>query len=66
MSVYIRPHSLHGIVAHAREGSRREICGILRGRAEEATQLTAPANLVADKIDNYDVDPQTLLKQFEL
>ena len=54
-----------GIVAHAREGKPEEICGILRGRNGRATQLYRARNLADDKIDNYDVDPQTLLKQFE-
>ncbi len=54
-----------GIVAHAREGKPEEICGILRGRGGRATQLYRARNLAADKVDNYDVDPQTLLKQFE-
>ena len=54
-----------GIIAHAREGKPEEICGILRGRAGRATQLYRARNLAEDRIDNYDVDPQTLLKQFE-
>ena len=55
----------NGIVAHAREGKPEEICGILRGRAGRATELYRARNLAKDRIDNYDVDPQTLLKQFE-
>ena len=54
-----------GIVDHAREGKPEEICGILRGREGRATQLYRARNLAEDRIDNYDVDPQTLLKQFE-
>lgn len=54
-----------GIIAHAREGKPEEICGILRGREGRATQLYRARNLAEDRIDNYDVDPQTLLKQFE-
>ncbi len=54
-----------GIVDHAREGKPEEICGILRGRNGRATQLYRARNLAEDRIDNYDVDPQTLLKQFE-
>ena len=53
------------IIAHAREGKPEEICGILRGRAGRASQLYRARNLAEDRIDNYDVDPQTLLKQFE-
>lgn len=54
-----------GIIAHAREGKPEEICGILRGREGRATQLYRARNLAEDRIDNYDVDPQTLLRQFE-
>ncbi|MDE0078005.1 MAG: M67 family metallopeptidase [Caldilineaceae bacterium] len=54
-----------GIIDHAREGKPEEICGILRGREGRATQLYRARNLAEDRIDNYDVDPQTLLRQFE-
>ena len=54
-----------GIISHAREGKPEEICGILRGREGRATQLYRARNRAEDRIDNYDVDPQTLLKQFE-
>ncbi len=54
-----------GIIAHAREGKPEEICGILRGRDGRAMELYRARNLAEDRIDNYDVDPQTLLKQFE-
>lgn len=54
-----------GIIAHAREGKPEEICGILRGRDGRGTMLYRARNLAEDRIDNYDVDPQTLLKQFE-
>ena len=63
--VYLARTVYDGIIAHAREGKPEEICGILRGRAGRATQLYRARNLAEDKIDNYDVDPQTLLKQFE-
>jgi proteasome lid subunit RPN8/RPN11 len=53
------------IIAHAREGKPEEICGILRGRGLEASELFRAHNIAADRIDNYDVDPQTLLLQFD-
>ena len=53
------------IVAHAREGKPEEICGILRGRGLAAHALIRGRNMAADRIDNYEVDPQTLLLQFE-
>ena len=66
MGIVQLPRSVYdGIIAHAREGKPEEICGILRGRAGRATELYRARNLAEDKIDNYDVDPQTLLKQFE-
>ena len=63
--VYLARTVYDGIIAHAREGKPEEICGIVRGRAGRATQHYRARNLAEDKIDNYDVDPQTLLKQFE-
>ena len=53
------------IVEHARAGKPEEICGILRGRGLTATALVRGRNVAADKIDNYEVDPQTLLLQFD-
>lgn len=63
--VYLASTVYEGIIAHARQGKPEEICGVLRGRAGRATQLYRARNLAEDRIDNYDVDPQTLLKQFE-
>jgi len=66
MSIVHLARTVHdGIIAHAREGKPEEICGILRGRDGRATSLYRARNLAEDRIDNYDVDPQTLLKQFE-
>jgi len=53
------------IIAHAREGKPEEICGILRGRDNEAFELVRGINEAEDKIDNYMVDAKTLLLQFE-
>ncbi len=52
------------IIAHAREGKPEEICGILRGRGTEAFELFRAENVATERIENYDVDPQMLLKQF--
>ena len=66
MSAVHLPRAIHDeIIAHAREGKPEEICGILRGSAGRAFRLYRARNLAQDRIDNYDVDPQTLLKQFE-
>ncbi|HRJ45683.1 MAG: M67 family metallopeptidase [Caldilineaceae bacterium] len=52
------------IIAHALEGKPEEICGILRGRGTEAFELFRAKNIAPERIENYDVDPQTLMKQF--
>lgn len=53
------------IVAHAREGTPEEICGILRGRGLAASEIIRGRNVAEERIENYTVDPQTLLKQFD-
>lgn len=53
------------VIRHAREGKPEEICGLLRGRNDRAIDVIRAHNVAPDKIDNYEVDPQTLLRQFE-
>jgi proteasome lid subunit RPN8/RPN11 len=53
------------IIDHARAGKPEEICGLLRGRHNRAFELIRARNIADDKIENYDVDPQTLRLQFE-
>ena len=53
------------IVQHAREGKPEEICGIVRGRGLDAFEAVRGHNVAAERIENYTVDPQTLLKQFD-
>lgn len=53
------------IIAHAREGKPEEICGILRGKGLDAFEVTRGRNIAEDRINNYTVDPQTLLLQFK-
>ena len=53
------------IVQHAREGKPEEICGIVRGRGLDAFEAVRGQNVAAERIENYTVDPQTLLKQFD-
>ncbi|MEZ4555843.1 MAG: M67 family metallopeptidase [Caldilineaceae bacterium] len=50
---------------HAREGKPEEICGIVRGRGLDAFEAVRGRNVAAERIENYTVDPQTLLKQFD-
>lgn len=52
------------IIAHAKEGKPEEICGILRGRSAEAFELFRADNIASERIENYDVDPKTLMMQF--
>ena len=60
------PAAIHAeIIAHSREGKPEEICGVLRGRGLEAFELIRARNVAPERIENYDVDPQTLLRQFE-
>ena len=60
------PRPLHAaIIAHARAGKPEEICGILRGRGLDAFEVIRGRNMAAERTENYTVDPQTLLRQFE-
>jgi proteasome lid subunit RPN8/RPN11 len=52
------------IVAHAREGKPEEICGVMRGRGTTVYEARRGRNVAAERIENYEVDPQTLLLQF--
>lgn len=53
------------IVAHARAGKPEEVCGIVRGRGDLALEAVRGRNIAAERIENYQLDPQTLLLQFE-
>ncbi|MBX3012912.1 MAG: M67 family metallopeptidase [Caldilineaceae bacterium] len=65
MSVQL-PQSLYdAIVAHAREGKPEEICGVLRGRGLVAEAIFRGQNIAEDRVNNYAVDQQTLLLQFQ-
>ena len=48
-----------------RLGKPEEICGIIRGRGLEAYALIWGKNIAAERIENYEVDAQTLLMQFD-
>jgi proteasome lid subunit RPN8/RPN11 len=52
------------MIAHAREGKPEEICGVLRGRGLLAFEAVRGRNVAGERIENYEVDPQTLLQQF--
>ncbi len=52
------------IIDHARSGKPEEICGIIRGRGMEAYEVIRGQNIADERIENYTVDPQTLLQQF--
>jgi proteasome lid subunit RPN8/RPN11 len=53
------------ILTHAREGKPQEVCGILRGRGPTAFQLVRGRNIAPDPIQDYVIDTQTLLRQFD-
>jgi proteasome lid subunit RPN8/RPN11 len=52
------------IVAHARQGKPEEVCGVVRGRGLTAFKAVAGRNIASERIENYEVDPETLLLQF--
>jgi proteasome lid subunit RPN8/RPN11 len=53
------------IITHAREGKPKEVCGILRGRGSRASALVRGHNVAPNPVLDYEVDPATLLLQFE-
>ncbi len=53
------------IIAHAQEGWPEEVCGLLSGQAGVVTGLLRARNISEDRRHSYQVDPQTLLRQFE-
>jgi proteasome lid subunit RPN8/RPN11 len=53
------------IIAHAREGYPEEVCGLLSGRGRTADAVWRARNVATNPRLDYEVDPQTLLKQFE-
>lgn len=65
MTVQLPLHIYDEIIAHAREGKPEEICGILRGCGMVADELFRGRNVAHERIENYEVDQQTLLLQFK-
>lgn len=63
--VIISQEVYDAMLAHAREGKPEEVCGVLRGRGLTALEAIRGKNIAEDKVNNYDVDPQTLLLQFK-
>ncbi|MCS6827073.1 MAG: M67 family metallopeptidase, partial [Caldilinea sp.] len=55
---------IDAIVSHAQEGKPEEVCGIVRGRGMTAFEAVRGHNIADDRIENYEIDPQTLLMQF--
>ena len=52
------------IVEHARAGKPEEVCGIVRGRGLVAGSAIRGRKIAGERIENYEVDPETLLLQF--
>lgn len=60
------PAAVHAaIVSHARAGKPEEVCGVVRGRGLAAYEAIPGRNIASERIENYEVDPQTLLRQFD-
>ena len=64
-TVHLPAHIAAEIVAHARVGKPEEICGIVRGRGLQALEVVRGRNIAEERIENYEVDPETLLRQFD-
>lgn len=64
-SLYLTQSVYDEIIAHARAGKPREVCGILRGRGDRAFQALRACNVAPDPVRDYEVDPQTVLRQFD-
>jgi proteasome lid subunit RPN8/RPN11 len=65
MTLILTPAQLEQIIAHAREGKPDEVCGIVRGRGDRASEVIRARNVAEDRVENYTVDPRALLLQFE-
>ena len=63
-SVFLPGTIYQEIIQHSREGKPEEICGILRGQRNHAFELIRARNIASERVDNYTVDPTTLLLQF--
>lgn len=63
--VYLPQRLADEIIAHAREGAPEEICGVIRGRGLSAYEVIRGVNIADERIENYTVDPHTLLLQFD-
>lgn len=63
--VFLPQDAYEEIIAHAREGKPEEVCGVLRGKDLHAYEAIRGKNVAADRVNNYEVDPQTLLLQFK-
>ncbi|MFO7634396.1 MAG: M67 family metallopeptidase [Caldilinea sp.] len=55
---------VEAIIAHAREGKPEEVCGLVRGQGMIAFEAVRGRNIAGERIENYEVDPETLLLQF--
>lgn len=59
------PSIFDQIVTESRAGKPEEICGLLRGREGRAVEAIPARNVAQDRVNNYEVDPRTLLRQFQ-
>jgi proteasome lid subunit RPN8/RPN11 len=65
MMVRIRNEVVDAILAHARAESPRECCGLLIGHAGDIVEAVPAANVAADPIRRYEIDPADYLQQIK-
>ncbi len=53
------------IIAHARAGKPEEVCGLVRGRSGQATEIRPARNVAPNRITDYAVESSDLLAQVE-
>lgn len=53
------------IIAHARAGKPEEVCGLVRGRSGQATEIRPARNVAPNRITDYAVESSALLAQVE-
>ncbi len=55
----------NGIIIHAREGKPEEICGLIRGHNNKATEMVRAKNIAQNPVLDYEVAPEALLNVFD-
>jgi proteasome lid subunit RPN8/RPN11 len=50
------------LIAHAARGAPNEACGLLLGRGDNITRHVEAANVAADPVRRFEIDPAVLLR----